>query len=89
MTDGLGISRSVTTTETVGTPLTVGITQGAAPVTGPILDTLELAHHPERDRRLDLRVDSDHGRIERTGGDRQLVELRVLTDDAGHLHRDA
>ncbi len=40
VTDELGISRSVTTTETVGTPLTVSIAQGGAAVTGPIADTL-------------------------------------------------
>ena len=40
VTDELGISRSVTTTEIVGTPLTAGIAQGGAPVAGPIADTL-------------------------------------------------
>jgi hypothetical protein len=43
VTDGLGISQSVTTTETVGTPLTVNISQGGTHVTGPILDTLGTA----------------------------------------------
>ena len=41
MTDGLGISRSVTSTETVGAPLTVGVTQASSPVTGPILTKLD------------------------------------------------
>ncbi len=40
VTDGLGISRSVATSETVGTPLTVGISQTGSPVSGPILDTV-------------------------------------------------
>jgi Ca2+-binding RTX toxin-like protein len=40
VTDGLGISRSVTTTETVGAPLTVSIAQGGTHITGPILTKL-------------------------------------------------
>src|SRR5262249_48880637 len=41
VTDSLGISRSVTTTETVGTPLTLEITQGNHPVSGTITTTLD------------------------------------------------
>ncbi len=40
VTDGLGISRSVTTTEMVGTPFTSAITEGGAAVAGPIAGTL-------------------------------------------------
>ena len=40
VTDGLGISQSVTTTEVVGAPFTSAITEGDAAVAGPIADTL-------------------------------------------------
>ena len=40
VTDGLGISRSATTTETVGNPLTAAVTLGSSAVSGPILDTV-------------------------------------------------
>ena len=79
VTDGLGISRSVTATETVGTPLTAAIAQGSTPGHRPDRDHTGLTHHAERDRRLDLRVDGDPGRIEHAGGDRHRVELHVLT----------
>ncbi len=42
VTDGLGIAQSVTTTEVVGAPLTVPITEGGAAVAGPIVTTLSI-----------------------------------------------
>ena len=40
VTDGFGISQSATTSETIGTPLAVTITEGNSPVTAPIVETL-------------------------------------------------